>query len=204
MLLRCLSSLRSTKSLRPYDSSLRFPSSLRFLRSSPSLSIMSSSRSLKLQKFSGTQTEKDKTIRPKWPAKTDSKECHQRDKVLSDYVRGRDWFMSYEFNLLRKLTITPDVVPGWKLYRDQYPLLFDLEWECSRDIGRGDLVCTDGNNNFLIAELKSLATCGNGSKGKKRRHGKQQTIKYATFWDENNPQVRHTVGVCGTEEEAVQ
>ena len=105
--------------------------------------------------------------------------------------------------------MTPDVVPGWKSYLDQYPLLFDLEWECNK--GRGDLVCTDGNNNFLVVELKSFTTFGDGSgvthrtkRKEKRQKGREQTIKFAEFWHENNPQVKQTIGVFVTEDEAAE
>ncbi len=155
------------------------------------------------------QNSLERSERPKWPANTNRAECIRRDKVLSDYIKGHDWFMSHEFHLLRKLIMTPDVVPQWTSYRDRYPLIFDLEWES--DEGRGDLVCSDGRNNFLIVELKSFTNSGDGSgkthrttKRQKRRQGEEQTEKFAKFWHEKNPQVKKTVGVFVTEEVAAK
>ena len=140
---------------------------------------------------------------------TSMEECRRRNKVLTDYIKGHEWFLSHEFHLLRKLVMTPHNIKNWKQYYDKYPYIFDHEWECCD--GRGDLLCTDGKNNFLVVELKSFTNSGNGSgkthkamRTKKRKHGKKQTVKFAKAWRKNNPQVKTTVGVFVTEEEAAE
>ncbi len=137
-------------------------------------------------------------------ASTSMKECRRRNKVLTDYIKGHEWFLSHEFHLLRKLVMTPDEICSWKQYYNKYPLIFDHEWECCD--GRGDLLCTDGENNFLVVELKSFTNSGTGSskthstaRTKKRRPGEEQTVRFAKAWHENNPQVKTTVGVFVTE-----
>ena len=142
---------------------------------------------------------------PKWPVDSSKRECHRRNDVFQSYIRGRDWCVSSEFHLLRKLVLNPASVTKWNEYYNEYPYIFDYEWECS--VGRGDLVCTDGKNCFLVVELKSLHTDGYGSgrtrrtkKRQKLRHGEGQTEKFATFWHDMNPQVQKTTGIFITEE----
>ncbi len=142
-------------------------------------------------------------------ASTSMEECRRRNKVLTDYIKGHEWFLSHEFHLLRKLVMTPHKINNWKKYYDKYPFIFDHEWECCD--GRGDLLCTDGENNFLVVELKSFTNSGIGSskthsttRTKKRRQGEEQTVRFAKAWHKNNRQVKTTVGVFVTEEGAVK
>ena len=170
-------------------------------------SFSSSSGSTLSERDKDTELEDSlaKSKFPKWPVDTSKSECHRRNKFLESYIKGHDWYVSSEFHLLRRLIMIPASLKGWKRYYDRYPLIFDLEWECC--VGRGDLVCTDGKNRFLIVELKSLRTDGDGTKRtrktKKRqklRHGEEQVNKFANFWHDENPQVEQTTGIFITEE----
>ena len=89
----------------------------------------------------------------------------------------------------------------WIPYTKEYPFIFDYEW--SIEDGFGDLIYTDGCDNFLIVEVKSMSTGGKGSTIRernrtKRNEGREQTKKYNTLWREKNPQV-NTIGIFVTD-----
>ena len=185
------------------------------------LKLRGQSRSMSIRRYlsttaSGSASGEDKSTSvslqrsaKQEAAATSMEECRRRNKVLTDYIKGHEWFLSHEFHLLRKLVMTPHKIKNWKQYYDKYPYIFDHEWECCD--GRGDLLCTDGKNNFLVVELKSFTNSGIGSGKthrttirKKRRQGEEQTVRFAKSWYNNNPQVITTVGVFVTEEGALK
>ena len=139
-----------------------------------------------------------------WPVDTSMKESRRRDRILRPYIKKRNWHPSLEFQLIRTLFIKP-IPTWWSSYAKEYPLLFDYEWR--NPLGLGDLIFTDGYNNFLIVEVKTLETEVGTRIGKrnrerirrKRRHVEEQTECYSRQWHELNPQVKKTVGVCVTE-----
>ena len=107
--------------------------------------------------------------------------------------------MSAEFHLVRILVMKPP--SKWIPYTKEYPFIFDYEW--SIEGGFGDLIYTDGCDNFLIVEVKSMSTGGKASTMRnrnrnKRNEGKEQTKKYRTLWREKNPQV-NTTGIFVTD-----
>lgn len=139
-----------------------------------------------------------------WPVDTSMKESRRRDSILRPYIKKRNWHPSLEFRLIRTLFIKP-IPTWWSSYAKEYPLLFDYEWR--NPLGLGDLIFTDGYNNFLIVEVKTLETEVGTRIGKrnrerirrKLRHVEEQTECYSRQWHELNPQVKKTVGVCITE-----
>jgi len=102
-----------------------------------------------------------------------------------DATEGRDWDDNGEFSLKRKL-VTGDYLP-------EFPFLVDDEWEYMpgrTDMGRGDLVFTDGEGNFAVVEVKWVdggtaggrGTTRRAAKRKKRRKVEDQALNYARLW----------------------
>lgn len=83
----------------------------------------------------------------------DIQDCQHRDLVIRAYLEGRTWDDNPEFALLREL-----VVRGHELLAD-VPLVYDYEWESvsgRSDLGRGDLIFTDGVSTFAVVEVKYI------------------------------------------------
>lgn len=79
--------------------------------------------------------------------------CVHRDRVIRDYLIGRVWDENPEFRLLRAL-----VLEGQPLLAD-VPYVFDYEWEVESghsNLGRGDLVLTNGAGTFAVVEVKFI------------------------------------------------
>ena len=126
-------------------------------------------------------------------------ECVKRDDILRPYFKKHDWYVSAEFHLVRTLVMKPPSI--CILFTKKYPFIFDYEWPI--EDGFGDLIYTDGCDNFLIVEVKSMAT-GTGhtqrvKNHEKRKEGREQAIKYTRLWHNKNPQVKKTVGVFVTD-----
>lgn len=145
-----------------------------------------------------------KSKHSKWPVDTSKSECIRRDNVIRPYITNHDWYVSAEFHLVRTLVMKPPL--HWRPYSRDYPFIFDFEWV--NEEGKGDLIYTDGNNNFLVVEVKSMYCDGYGSgqthrtkKRQKRRDGEKQTEIYSQLWHEKNPQVKKTTGVFVTEDD---
>ena len=139
----------------------------------------------------------------KWPVNTCKRECRRRDRIIRSYIQKHDWYVSAEFELVRKLVKNPP--PKWQSHYSQYCYIFDYEWVI--DEWKGDLVYTDGRNNFLIVEVKTMYTNGNGNgktrrknKQKKRIKGEKQTKLYSSLWRKRNPKVNTIIGVFVTDD----
>ena len=141
----------------------------------------------------------------KWPANTCEDECIRRNRIIRSYIEDHDWYVSAEFKLIRELVMNPP--PKWQSEYSQYYYIFDYEWVI--DEFKGDLVYTDGSDNILIVEVKTMYTNGDGSgktrrkkKQMKRRSGEEQTKKYTNLWHEKNPEVKTIKGVFVTDDGA--
>jgi hypothetical protein len=111
-------------------------------------------------------------------------EIRHRDGVLHDYFYGRNWDKNGEYALKRKLVINRGrLLPN-------YPYVIEEEWEVTdnrTDLGRGDLVFTDGDGSFAVVEVKWIDLDGHLKNGKnrrennrqKRRKVEEQSIEYA-------------------------
>ncbi len=102
-----------------------------------------------------------------------------RDKVLREYITNRDWDTNPEFQLVRQVVngqITHELL---KLH----PYLYDYEWEMVEgrtDLGKGDLLLTNGRDSFLIVEIKFLDS-DSGSTARTRRTKKRTKVIDQTF-----------------------
>ncbi|KAK9817794.1 hypothetical protein WJX72_002246 [[Myrmecia] bisecta] len=114
----------------------------------------------------------------------DRAEMRRRHAVLCDYVKGRNWGLNEEMRLMRQFVVDVD-----HPVRAAYPWLFDYEWvivlahtqgHTTGHWGRGDLVFTDGQANFLVVEAKYLqSTSGKTSKvarTAKRKQVREQVV----------------------------
>jgi hypothetical protein len=106
-----------------------------------------------------------------------------RDQIIHCYFDGRDWDKNGEFTLKRELVLNrAQLLP-------KYPYVIEDEWEVidgRTDLGRGDLVFTDGNGCFAIVEVKWLDIESGANacnkRTKKRRKVKEQARKYARHY----------------------
>jgi hypothetical protein len=141
-----------------------------------------------------------------WPVDTSLMECMRRNSIIRPYIIQRDWHMSLEFKLIKNLVhVLGTPRPEWTPYAERYRYLFDYEW--ANPSGKGDLIFSDGQNNFLIVEVKTMETDNGASTGptsrvrrrRKKRHVEEQADKYSRIWHRLNPQVKTTTGVIATE-----
>lgn len=76
-----------------------------------------------------------------------------RDRVLRAYFAGKDWDENPEAKLKRQLVLDGHPVLA------RFPYLIDDEWEVcpgATNLGRGDLVFTDGQGAFAVVEVKYI------------------------------------------------
>ena len=95
----------------------------------------------------------------KWPANTCEDECIRRDRIIRSYIEDHYWYLSAEFKLFRELVTNPP--PKWQSDYSQYYYILDNEWVI--DEWKGDLVYTDGRDNILIVEVKTMNTNCDGN-----------------------------------------
>ena len=85
----------------------------------------------------------------------------------------------------------------------KYCYVFDYEWEVvpgMSQYGVGDLVFTDGNENYLVMEVKQLSY-GSGrnqcvARRKARRKVEKQAIKYTNSFRKLHPEAKSIIGVA--------
>lgn len=144
-----------------------------------------------------------------WPRDTSQTTCIERDKVLRTYLTKCDWSHDPEFNIVRNLLLNPN-----KSYIEKYPLFYDYQYIVPLDNGQifeGDCLFTDGKNNFMAVEVKSLlpgelhnprrlAKTARKARQAKRKMVKHQATFYAENWHKFNPQIVRTEGVLATED----
>ena len=116
-------------------------------------------------------------------------EIEHRNQILRTYLEGRTWDRNGEYALKRQL-----VLMSTQLLPD-YPYVIEDEWEVEpgrTDLGRGDLVFTDGAGCFGVVEVKWLDLESTGRTGttkrtsnrKKRRAVEEQALTYANLYTE--------------------
>ncbi len=82
-------------------------------------------------------------------------ELVHRDLVIRNFINGKDWDQNPEFLLVK------DVINDLGNRRPElinYKYIYDYEWEVKQGEthkGKGDLIFTDGNENYLIVECKN-------------------------------------------------
>lgn len=123
-----------------------------------------------------------------------------RHKVLRTYILGKIWDENGEFILLQKLikgSIKNDIIA-------KYPYVYDYEWEVvssSSQYGKGDLILTDGKDNFKIIECKYIGHGNRANRRKKRRDLENQVEKYVDVFKEIHKEAKNVTGVGFTETE---
>lgn len=144
-----------------------------------------------------------------WPRDTSESTCIERDKVLRTYLTECNWSNDPEFNIIRDLLLGGD-----NSYIEKYPLFYDYQYIVPVEDGRvyeGDCLFTDGNNNFMAVEVKSLlpgelhsplrlGRTTRKSRQEKRKVATHQAAFYAENWHKFNPHVARTEGVVASED----
>ena len=141
----------------------------------------------------------------------------KRDAVIRRFILGQSgsqsWIANPENCIMRRLLMRPTDIPEpWESYSSKYPYVFDFEWSImiNGSLHYGDLLFTDGANNFLCVETKSVeptafaATPQNKQTLHTKRHKSKksaldQTAKYVRALHDSAPYVTCTEGVVVTE-----
>jgi len=144
-----------------------------------------------------------------WPRDTSYDTSTKRDRILRDYFMGCTWSTNQEFTMIREL-----LLDSTSCLIEQYPLFYDYEYAlplANGNICVGDCLFTDGKNNFMAVEVKSLlpgelydlsrkSTTARKSRQLKRKKVTTQAAHYAEHWHKFNPQVTKTEGFSMTED----
>eukprot|EP00762_Andalucia_godoyi_P004792 ANDGO_07249.mRNA.1 hypothetical protein len=91
-----------------------------------------------------------------------------RDAVLRSYIQERTWSINNEFKLLQAfvsrnysefpVALRP-ATDRMTRFHIAHPFLVEYEWEVAEsrtDMGKGDLVFTDGGGRFAVVEVKFI------------------------------------------------
>ena len=130
-----------------------------------------------------------------------------KDKIVRNYLIGRNWDKNKEFLLIQQ------IIKGKKIknYLNKFHYIYDYEWEVvygHNNFGKGDLVLTDGKENFLIIECKYIDLSDTGStarakRRKKRRHLEEQILKYISAFKRKHPEAKIVIGLGVTNERTI-
>src|SRR5262249_23868198 len=98
-----------------------------------------------------------------------SKDILGRDKTYRAFFAGVQWNKGPEFNLIRNLVL--------KYPKELFFYPFICEWEGEvypgrSDLGKGDIILTDGEERYLIVEAKILSKSSGRTQRNKRRKAK--------------------------------
>ncbi|TKJ21034.1 MAG: hypothetical protein CEE43_11235 [Promethearchaeota archaeon Loki_b32] len=138
-----------------------------------------------------------------------------KDKRLRDYILSVDrniaWHLNGDFTLVQSIikqqTILLENSSKNSNRMDEvlikYCYIFDYEWDVVSGMsqyGVGDLVFTDGNENYLVIEVKQLSY-GSGrnqcvARRKARRRVEEQAIKYMNAFRKKHPEAKSIIGVA--------
>ncbi len=114
------------------------------------------------------------------------KNIKHRNKTIRSYITSRDWDKNPEFLLVR------DVVQNLATRKPNlkdFKYVYDYGWEVKTGLsneGKGDLIFTDGKNNFLIVECKNKNT----------QEVRKQTIDYMTKFEEIHDNTNEVRGMA--------
>lgn len=118
-----------------------------------------------------------------------------RDRVLRAFFAGKDWDENPEAQLKRQIVLEghPDLA--------RFPFLVDDEWEVhpgATNLGRGDLVFTDGQGAFAVVEVKFIDLGRTGPTVRAKRtesRGKviEQARSYAALLKSRHPDLVNEV-----------
>lgn len=189
-----------------------------------------SRRSNKTRKLSKKSTTK-KTRKTRKTKKSKNDIFKNRDSVIYNYLRDRSWDSDPEFLLMREASIIQHKDERkFKIKKDskhlvlldindkpigyvgklltKYPFTFEHEWFVYKNyanMGKGDIIMTDGKNNFLIVEFKYIDPRSAGKtqrvkRTKKRKEVKEQAKFYVDAFKKLNPNA-NVIGMAYTNEE---
>lgn len=118
------------------------------------------------------------------------KNIKHRDKTIRSYIISRNWDKNPEFLLVRE--VIQDLTKR-KPNLNKFKYVYDYEWEVETGLsnkGKGDLIFTDGKNNFLIVECKNKNT----------QEVRKQTIVYMKKYEEIQKDAQMVIGMAVTKE----
>jgi len=118
------------------------------------------------------------------------KKIRHRDKTIRSYILSRNWDNNPEFLIARE--VVQDLTKKMPELR-KFKFVFDYEWEVEPGLsnkGKGDLIFTDGDNNFLIVECKF----------RNSKEVRQQTLKYMKLFKVIQNDVKLIMGLAVTKE----
>ncbi len=116
------------------------------------------------------------------------KEIKHRDKTIRSYILSKNWDKNPEFLIVKE--VVQDLAKK-KPEFSKFKFVFDYEWEVEPGLsnkGKGDLIFTDGKNNFLIVECKN----------KNAQEVRQQTLKYMKLFKGIQNDVKLIKGIAVT------
>ena len=127
------------------------------------------------------------------------KEILKRDNIIRSYILERTWDKNDEFLLIQRI-INGDIKDE---LLSKYSYVYDYEWEVfdgASNLGKGDLVFTDGKSNFLVVECKYIDLDDQGStartrRTKKRKDIKEQPKKYISSFKKKHPEAASVMGL---------
>ena len=118
------------------------------------------------------------------------KNIKHRDKTIRSYIISRNWDKNPEFLLVREVILN---LTTRKPKLSAFKYAYDYEWEVKTGLsheGKGDLVFTDGKNNFLIVECKN----------KTSQEVMTQTLGYMKKFEEIQGDAKKTMGMAVSKE----
>eukprot|EP01129_Flabellula_baltica_P006327 TRINITY_DN235_c0_g1_i2.p1 TRINITY_DN235_c0_g1~~TRINITY_DN235_c0_g1_i2.p1 ORF type:complete len:256 (+),score=25.77 TRINITY_DN235_c0_g1_i2:315-1082(+) len=118
-------------------------------------------------------------------------EAIERDRVYRSFIENNVWHIDEEFKVCQQFVckVSKELFP-------EYPYVFAYEWGVS-DVGhtqdgKGDIVLYDGDQRFLVVEVKYIAErTGKTARTRNRTHrrtGEDQVAKYTRIWQSRYPQ----------------
>jgi hypothetical protein len=130
-------------------------------------------------------------------------EAIRRNAVLRAFFDGKDWDLNEEYVLKRAF------VRRSRALLPAYEFLVDDEWDAvsgRSDLGRGDLVFTDGVGHFAVVELKFIDLTRTGPTARVKRtksRGKvfEQAVIYACHILNGNPSAIDVLALYYTNEQ---
>lgn len=137
------------------------------------------------------------------------------DKRLRDFILSIDkniaWRLNGDFTLVQSIIkqqtklLGSIEIPQNRNMKAlvKYRYIFDYEWDIVQGMsqyGVGDLVFTDGNENYLVMEIKQLSYRSGRNqcvaRRKARRKVEEQTIKYTNAFRRKHPEAKSIIGIA--------
>ncbi len=136
-------------------------------------------------------------------------ELKHRDNVIRFYLLNRNWDKDKsggdypEFELMRKIAASNNDELIYNGLLTNYPFIYDYEYrmKAGTEIKKGDLLLTDGNDNFLVLETKSLKYKTGGKRRLARRDLEKQVPMMIKILKNSLERCDTILGIGVTDEE---